>query len=312
MGRAWSESVPATVRDNPAIASAWARGQIRQFEDRYAAGDGDRTVLERAIVAISLKFQVLCRFTAYVAVDRSQTVNQSGSLHQVTQPVEMPEAWVAASSNRAQPPESCRFRAAFPLNGRGLAVPARGNRLRVCRLSTRNRLLPCLSVPLSLPICVRASMMPSCADDFEAPDSTGESTLSCGPPSPCQLPDRFEIGKTFALGGMGRIYEAFDRDLSREVSLKIVEHEELGPETLERWRRQKEMLERLNHPAIPPAVEVGGSGESCWVVTPRFKGQTLAERLSPFRRDTVPGCGVADGRCRRGLTGCTRARRGSP
>ena len=53
-GRAWSESVPGTVRDNPAIASAWARGQIRQLEDRYAAGDGDRTALERAIVAISL------------------------------------------------------------------------------------------------------------------------------------------------------------------------------------------------------------------------------------------------------------------
>ena len=90
VGRAWSESVPASVRDNPAIASAWARGQIRQIEDRYAAGDGDRTALERAIIAVSLNFQVLCRFTAYVAVDRSQPVNLSGTLHHVTQPVEMP------------------------------------------------------------------------------------------------------------------------------------------------------------------------------------------------------------------------------
>ena len=89
--------MPATVRDNPAIASAWARGQIRQIEDRYAAGDGDRTALERAIVALSLKFQVLCRFTAYVAVDRSQTVNQRGSLHRITQPVEMPAGWEVTS-----------------------------------------------------------------------------------------------------------------------------------------------------------------------------------------------------------------------
>ena len=80
-------------RDNPAIASAWARGQIRQIEDRYAAGDGDRAALERAIVALSLKFQVLSRFTAYVAVDRSQTVNRGGALHQVVQPVELPEGW---------------------------------------------------------------------------------------------------------------------------------------------------------------------------------------------------------------------------
>ena len=86
-----SEIVAGQVRENPAIAAAWARGQIRQLEDRYAAGDGDRSTLEKAIVALSLKFQVLCRFTAYVAIDRSQVVNAGGSLHRVTQPVEQPQ-----------------------------------------------------------------------------------------------------------------------------------------------------------------------------------------------------------------------------
>ena len=38
----WSEPVDGRIRDNPAIAAAWARGRIRQLEDRYAAGDGDR------------------------------------------------------------------------------------------------------------------------------------------------------------------------------------------------------------------------------------------------------------------------------
>ena len=92
-GRAWHESLPATARDNPAIAAAWARGQIRQIEDRYAAGDGDRAMLERTIVGLSLKYHVLSRFTAYVAVDRSQTVNRGGALHQLVQPVEMPQGW---------------------------------------------------------------------------------------------------------------------------------------------------------------------------------------------------------------------------
>ena len=94
-GRAWTENVVATERQNPAIASAWARGQIRQLEDRYAVGDSDRTGLERAIVDFSLKFHVLSRFTAYVAVDRSQAVNLGGALHQVVQPVEMPHGWQA-------------------------------------------------------------------------------------------------------------------------------------------------------------------------------------------------------------------------
>ncbi len=44
--------------------------QVRQLEDRYAAGLGDRSALEQTIIATSLRFGVLCRFTAYVAVDR--------------------------------------------------------------------------------------------------------------------------------------------------------------------------------------------------------------------------------------------------
>jgi Ca-activated chloride channel family protein len=91
----YDESLPGCVRDNPAIAAAWARGQIRQLEDRYAAVAGDRPALEKAIVGLSMQFRVLCRFTAYVAVDRSQIVNQGGSVHRITQPVESPSGWAS-------------------------------------------------------------------------------------------------------------------------------------------------------------------------------------------------------------------------
>ena len=92
-GTAWREAVVPSVRDNPAIASAWARGQVRQLEDRYAAGLGDRSALEQTIIATSLRFGVLCRFTAYVAVDRAAVVNEGGEVHKITQPVEMPAGW---------------------------------------------------------------------------------------------------------------------------------------------------------------------------------------------------------------------------
>ena len=92
-GTTWREAVAPSVRDNPAIASAWARGQVRRLEDRYAAGLGDHSALEKTIVATSLRFGVLCRFTAYVAVDRREVVNEGGEVHQVTQPVEMPAGW---------------------------------------------------------------------------------------------------------------------------------------------------------------------------------------------------------------------------
>ena len=71
-------------------------GASAQLEDRYAASIGDRGVLEPLIIATSLQFGVLCRFTAYVAIDRAAVVNEGGELHQVTQPVEMPAGWDAA------------------------------------------------------------------------------------------------------------------------------------------------------------------------------------------------------------------------
>ena len=49
--------------------------------------------LEQTIIATSLRFGVLCRFTAYVAVDRAAVVNEGGEVHQITQPVEMPAGW---------------------------------------------------------------------------------------------------------------------------------------------------------------------------------------------------------------------------
>src|SRR5262249_27068746 len=75
---------------NPAVGSVWARGHLRELEDRYVLGRGERSQLERRIVATSLGYGVLCRFTAYVAVDRSEVVNAGGQVQKLTQPVEAP------------------------------------------------------------------------------------------------------------------------------------------------------------------------------------------------------------------------------
>ncbi|HEU4350058.1 MAG TPA: VIT domain-containing protein [Actinoplanes sp.] len=82
-------TVPVRRRDDPAITAQWARARLRDLEDRYAAGD---RALERTIVTTSLRFGVLCRFTAFVAVD-SRVVNEDGETRRVTQPVELPSGW---------------------------------------------------------------------------------------------------------------------------------------------------------------------------------------------------------------------------
>jgi len=90
-GAMWSAKVTPQVGGNPAAASVWARGRLRDLEDRYVIDRSDE--LEKEIVATSLRFGVLCRFTAFVAVDHSAVVNPAGQVHGIVQPVEEPEGW---------------------------------------------------------------------------------------------------------------------------------------------------------------------------------------------------------------------------
>jgi Ca-activated chloride channel family protein len=61
------------------------------MEDRYVVANDP--ALAKEITATSLRFGVLCRFTAFVAVDRSSVVNPGGQVHGIVQPVEEPEGW---------------------------------------------------------------------------------------------------------------------------------------------------------------------------------------------------------------------------
>ncbi|MDB4960234.1 MAG: uncharacterized protein JWP01_233 [Myxococcales bacterium] len=80
------ESAPA-----PWLAASWARAEIRDLEDQYAVAA--QPGLEERIVAVSKRFGVLSRFTAFLAVDRSEIVNKGGRLQQIAQPVESPAGW---------------------------------------------------------------------------------------------------------------------------------------------------------------------------------------------------------------------------
>jgi Ca-activated chloride channel family protein len=93
----------AEVQGARAITSAWARGLVRQLEDRYLIAPAhEQPELERRIVETSLRFSVLCRFTSFVAVDRAEVVNRGGNVHRVTQAVEQPAGWGEAEKQEEQ------------------------------------------------------------------------------------------------------------------------------------------------------------------------------------------------------------------
>lgn len=99
-----STVAPATAQAQAQgwLAASWARAHIRDLEDHYAASA--RGELEHQIVRVSKQFSVLSRFTAFLAVDRSEVANKGGVLHQVVQPVEQPAGWDTMGGIASGPP----------------------------------------------------------------------------------------------------------------------------------------------------------------------------------------------------------------
>lgn len=131
-GRPFEERVPAVAVHNPAVRAAWARLHLRDLEDRFDAGQGDKRELERRILDVSLRHTVLCRFTAFVAVDH-EVVNRGGRQHQAVQPVEQPAGWemtqasmppAPAARAPAAPAMSKEAKRAAPARTRAAAPPA--------------------------------------------------------------------------------------------------------------------------------------------------------------------------------------------
>ncbi len=95
--REFSTTVAVQQRSEPAVTAQWARARLRDLEDAYAAGNHS---LEQQIVTTSLRYGVLCRFTAFVAVD-IRVVNEGSETRRVTQPVELPSGWAAPGAEAA-------------------------------------------------------------------------------------------------------------------------------------------------------------------------------------------------------------------
>jgi Ca-activated chloride channel family protein len=91
-GSAWTRTVAATETADAGLAQFWARGRIRDLEDRYVSTYDGLPEIEQAIVATSVRHSVLSRFTAFVVVD-TRVVAKGGALKQVTQPVDLPDGW---------------------------------------------------------------------------------------------------------------------------------------------------------------------------------------------------------------------------
>lgn len=69
--------------------------------------------------------------------------------------------------------------------------------------------------------------------------------------------NRYEIVGALGQGGMGTVFLARDRELEREVALKVLRAAASTPDTALRLRREARILAQLEHPGIVPVHDVG-------------------------------------------------------
>ena len=83
-------------------------------------------------------------------------------------------------------------------------------------------------------------------------------------------------------GGMGAVYRAYDASLDRFVAIKVLTHKEW--KYLERFRREAQVVAKLNHPNIIQIFEIVGSDDDSvendpYIVMEFFDGQPLDSLL---------------------------------
>ena len=94
---------------------------------------------------------------------------------------------------------------------------------------------------------------------------------------------RFEIVKQLGAGGMGVVYVALDPTLNRQVAVKLLRLEKLGPlgaaDARSRLLREAQAMARLSHPNVITVHEIGSDGDDVFVVMELNDGKNLTEWL---------------------------------
>ena len=121
------EALSPLVAAGPVVYRAWARSRLLDLEDLFLVGGAT----PRDLVDLSVDAQVLCRFTAFTAIDKASRVNTEQHLHKIVQPVEptiQPVEFVDDGLFEQEPVDESLFTEGLRGIDFGSAPPARAKR----------------------------------------------------------------------------------------------------------------------------------------------------------------------------------------
>jgi eukaryotic-like serine/threonine-protein kinase len=93
------------------------------------------------------------------------------------------------------------------------------------------------------------------------------------------LSERFEIRRRLGAGGMGEVYEAFDRERRERVALKTLSHAD--PTTLTRFKREFRALQNLAHTNLVSLGELVRDGDRWFFTMELVEGRHFLEHVRP-------------------------------
>jgi Ca-activated chloride channel family protein len=223
-GIPWEEGIKGAESSDDLARSIWARGYVRDLEDRYDSGHGDSDLAQK-ITSASLRFSVLCRFTAFLAVDRSVVVKGDGDPKKVTQAVDAPDGWAMFGAESDEDdreelaesaPESLRSMMAPPMGGMGAPgmapPPPPMQALASAPMRKRSGAITAVGRVMSAPVVAAVGVAGAAAEAAKAlgraaggggakkkakPASRSSAAPPPAPPAPSRPPARHEAAGKF-------------------------------------------------------------------------------------------------------------------
>src|SRR5688500_12416422 len=103
------------------------------------------------------------------------------------------------------------------------------------------------------------------------------------------LANEYEVLEELGRGGMALVYRARDRQLERQVAVKVLPFTfAFDAEFVERFQREARSSAQLEHPNIIPIYRVGQTGRVIYFVMKYLRGGSLASVLADRRTLSPP------------------------
>ncbi len=91
---------------------------------------------------------------------------------------------------------------------------------------------------------------------------------------------RYEVRTVLGQGGTAVVYAAWDRELKRNVALKVLRSDRMTESSLKRFRREVAVARDADSQRLVRVYDIGESGESVFLTMELVEGESLRDRIA--------------------------------